>query len=119
MSAFVSRMAWRETRAAWRHFAYFFVCIALGVAALVGVDLFAANLERAIQREARSLMAADVELRTTRPLTSEAEDRKSTRLNSSHGYISYAVFCLKKKKRITMRQHSISRRERWRDRDPI
>ena len=73
MSAFVSRMAWRETRAAWRHFAYFFVCIALGVAALVGVGLFAANLERAIQREARSLMAADVELRTTRPLTSEAD----------------------------------------------
>src|SRR2546422_3034451 len=28
-----------------------------------------------------------------------AEDRKSTRLNSSHGYISYAVFCLKKKKK--------------------
>src|SRR2546422_10432869 len=27
-------------------------------------------------------------------------DRKSTRLNSSHGYISYAVFCLKKKKTI-------------------
>src|SRR2546422_5077769 len=28
-------------------------------------------------------------------------DRKSTRLNSSHGYISYAVFCLKKKKKLT------------------
>src|SRR2546429_6506016 len=28
-------------------------------------------------------------------------DRKSTRLNSSHGYISYAVFCLKKKKTTT------------------
>src|SRR2546422_1597115 len=28
-----------------------------------------------------------------------AADRKSTRLNSSHGYISYAVFCLKKKNR--------------------
>src|SRR2546429_2740203 len=28
----------------------------------------------------------------------QIEDRKSTRLNSSHGYISYAVFCLKKKK---------------------
>src|SRR3989449_5842773 len=27
-------------------------------------------------------------------------DRKSTRLNSSHGYISYAVFCLKKKKEV-------------------
>src|SRR2546422_5090792 len=30
-------------------------------------------------------------------------DRKSTRLNSSHGYISYAVFCLKKKKRLPER----------------
>src|SRR2546422_4370703 len=29
------------------------------------------------------------------------KDRKSTRLNSSHGYISYAVFCLKKKKKKT------------------
>src|SRR3989449_4312361 len=29
-----------------------------------------------------------------------ATDRKSTRLNSSHGYISYAVFCLKKKKTV-------------------
>src|SRR3989449_11164213 len=39
-------------------------------------------------------------------------DRKSTRLNSSHGYISYAVFCLKKKKqkkkiRRNMQQHCI------------
>src|SRR2546422_7843974 len=32
-------------------------------------------------------------------------DRKSTRLNSSHGYISYAVFCLKKKKHTT---HSLT-----------
>src|SRR2546429_1643976 len=30
-------------------------------------------------------------------------DRKSTRLNSSHGYISYAVFCLKKKNTISFR----------------
>src|SRR5687768_17621721 len=29
----------------------------------------------------------------------DLRDRKSTRLNSSHGYISYAVFCLKKKKK--------------------
>src|SRR2546429_3266392 len=31
-------------------------------------------------------------------VTPESVDRKSTRLNSSHGYISYAVFCLKNKK---------------------
>src|SRR2546422_5524054 len=34
---------------------------------------------------------------SARPFT--VSDRKSTRLNSSHGYISYAVFCLKKKKK--------------------
>src|SRR5256884_6732119 len=33
-----------------------------------------------------------------RSVGNAAADRKSTRLNSSHGYISYAVFCLKKKK---------------------
>src|SRR2546422_5988510 len=37
-------------------------------------------------------------------------DRKSTRLNSSHGYISYAVFCLKKKKKKerSKRDHTTS-----------
>src|SRR2546422_8168538 len=33
-------------------------------------------------------------------------DRKSTRLNSSHGYISYAVFCLKKKKQEKKDSHT-------------
>src|SRR2546426_8205263 len=35
-------------------------------------------------------------------------DRKSTRLNSSHLVISYAVFCLKKKKKNTKDQHSLT-----------
>src|SRR2546422_7639139 len=34
-----------------------------------------------------------------KPAVRRFQDRKSTRLNSSHGYISYAVFCLKKKKK--------------------
>src|SRR2546422_3946342 len=38
-------------------------------------------------------------LRGPRALKRWTTDRKSTRLNSSHGYISYAVFCLKKKKK--------------------
>src|SRR5687768_17894508 len=36
-------------------------------------------------------------------------DRKSTRLNSSHGYISYAVFCLKKKKTYHIKLPQLSR----------
>src|SRR2546422_8063234 len=47
-------------------------------------------------------------------------DRKSTRLNSSHGYISYAVFCLKKKNERLHEQEAVTTgsegriRERWR-----
>src|SRR6266542_5975572 len=36
---------------------------------------------------------------SARALAASSKDRKSTRLNSSHGSISYAVFCLKKKKK--------------------
>jgi putative ABC transport system permease protein len=64
----VLRMAWRETRGAWRHVVLFLTCIALGVAALVGVGSFAANLERTLGREARALMGGDLELRASRPL---------------------------------------------------
>src|SRR3989449_7678590 len=48
------------------------------------------------------LMAGDSDRRyaeSCMPVRRRA-DRKSTRLNSSHGYISYAVFCLKKKKEL-------------------
>src|SRR5436305_8775879 len=53
----------------------------------------------------------------------ELEDRKSTRLNSSHVRISYAVFCLKKKKTATGRQpsagpHPTTRRSRSSARPP-
>src|SRR2546429_1728439 len=41
-----------------------------------------------------------------RRLGDPTPDRKSTRLNSSHGYISYAVFCLKKKHRIHSKSKS-------------
>src|SRR2546422_6754073 len=48
----------------------------------------APSLERAAERR---------EVTSDR-IPANCADRKSTRLNSSHGYISYAVFCLKKKK---------------------
>src|SRR5258707_3828564 len=40
-----------------------------------------------------------------------SRDRKSTRLNSSHANISYAVFCLKKKKKNTLETHPIDYNE--------
>src|SRR2546429_5401537 len=51
-----------------------------------------------VQRSEWDSYASRVENNTT----GVGIDRKSTRLNSSHGYISYAVFCLKKKKRTSL-----------------
>src|SRR2546427_8870626 len=44
-------------------------------------------------------------------MTTTAEDRKSTRLNSSHSQISYAVFCLKKKKETTALARTLSQQD--------
>src|SRR2546422_5354106 len=49
-----------------------------------------------LQRRIESSLESD--RRFNPALKYGSRDRKSTRLNSSHGYISYAVFCLKKKK---------------------
>src|SRR2546422_2779548 len=57
-----------------------------------------AEMERTTEKVRQATQAA---VRRLADLgTTTEEDRKSTRLNSSHGYISYAVFCLKKKKRL-------------------
>src|SRR2546429_2799920 len=51
------------------------------------------------QREIESKsLSLNVDIARQMAQPRDLSDRKSTRLNSSHGYISYAVFCLKKKK---------------------
>src|SRR5947209_12748166 len=68
--------------------------------------LFRSHLDLAGQLRPQGARAARQELprvaraRPDRALPGD-QDRKSTRLNSSHANISYAVFCLKKKKKIT------------------
>src|SRR2546429_5727164 len=54
------------------------------------------------------LSSATDSMATSTATRAECGDRKSTRLNSSHGYISYAVFCLKKKKN-TIPQNAVKR----------
>src|SRR5258708_22906732 len=56
------------------------------------------------KRETLSAIARAVELLSVRQ---RAQDRKSTRLNSSHQIISYAVFCLKKKRNYSITLHLI------------
>src|SRR2546422_7935630 len=55
--------------------------------------------ETVLARDARVGASGGRVLITPRQFAAEIADRKSTRLNSSHGYISDAVFCLKKKKK--------------------
>ena len=73
MMWFMLKMAWRETRAAWRHFLYFLICISIGVGALVAVSLFGANVERAVTREARSLLGGDLEIQLPRSISSQGQ----------------------------------------------
>lgn len=68
---FPIRMAWREIRRSRRKFVFFLLCIAIGVAGLVGVKGFNANLQHALLKEARTLMAADMQMSLNRPPTDE------------------------------------------------
>src|SRR2546429_4293840 len=71
--------------------------------------LFRSNVrgDRHVRPGAQSLESRRlVKLRALCDVVLVKLDRKSTRLNSSHGYISYAVFCLKKKKKSKPRSHS-------------
>jgi putative ABC transport system permease protein len=63
---FVLRMAARETRASWRRLLFFFVCIAVGVAAIVALRSVIQSVREVIGGEARSLIAADVLIGTSR-----------------------------------------------------
>src|SRR5688572_1198438 len=71
---------------------------------LEGAKKMLATTNDAVRRDEIQIfidtMAARTELRPDVPVTRSGSDRKSTRLNSSHSQISYAVFCLKKKKKI-------------------
>src|SRR5512134_56868 len=73
LAPFEARLAWREGRGAGRHFAYLVACVALGVAALVAVASLGTSVEQTVARSARALMGGDVEIRSTRPLSAEAE----------------------------------------------
>src|SRR2546422_2945356 len=62
-------------------------------------DGFVAIAPDLLSRRGGTPASGDSARKLIAQLDTDTLDRKSTRLNSSHGYISYAVFCLKKKKK--------------------
>ncbi|GJL67823.1 MAG: glycosyl transferase family 1 [Nitrospirales bacterium] len=63
------KLAWREIHSAWSRFLFLFFCIALGVGAIVAVDLFAVNVEQVILGDTRALLGGDVELSWRRAIS--------------------------------------------------
>src|SRR3989449_7912403 len=72
----------------------------------LGVVMEKLGPRRAELLDMRNPGVGTVRMRFKIPARGLLGDRKSTRLNSSHGYISYAVFCLKKKKKHNTRPHT-------------
>jgi putative ABC transport system permease protein len=77
---FVLVMAARETRSSWRRLLFFFVCIAIGVAAIVALRSVIQNVRDVFSREAKSLIAADVLITTNREWTPKAREIIDRRL---------------------------------------
>ena len=62
--SFVLRMAARELRASWRRLLFFFVCVAVGVGAIVALRSIVQSVRAGLTREARTLLTADVVVQT-------------------------------------------------------
>ena len=77
---FVLRMAVRETRASLRRLFFFFICIAVGVAAIVALRSVIQSVRGVFGTEAKSLIAADVLIATNRDWTAEARATIDRRL---------------------------------------
>jgi len=76
----VLTMAVRETRASWRRLLFFFVCIAIGVAAIVALRSIIQSVRVVFGREAKALIAGDVLVSTTRAWTPAARQVIESRL---------------------------------------
>ena len=68
---FVLLMAWREIRSSWRRLVFFFVCVAIGVGAIVALRSMIQTVRNGLARESRALIAGDVAIGTNRPWSPE------------------------------------------------
>ena len=81
--SFVLLMALREIRASWRRLLFFFVCVAIGVGAIVALRSMIQTVRGGLTRESRSLIAADVAIGTNRPWTAEVRGDLEKRLGAA------------------------------------
>ena len=80
---FVARMVARELRASWRRLLFFFICVAIGVGAIVVLRSVIQSVRTGLMREARAIIAADVIIQTNRPWVPQVRERIERRLASA------------------------------------
>ena len=77
---FVVRMTVRELRSSWRRLVFFFVCVAIGVGAIVAMRSVIQSVRGGLVREARAMLAADVIVSTNRPWAPDVRRQIEERL---------------------------------------
>ena len=82
---FVLLTALRETRSAWKRLVFFFVCIAVGVGAIVALRSVIQSVRAVLTTEARTLIAADILLTTDRPWQAGTPERIAARVAAIAG----------------------------------
>jgi putative ABC transport system permease protein len=78
---FVARMVLRELRASWRRLLFFFICVAIGVGAIVALRSVIQSVRTGLMREARAIVGADVLISTNRPWVPDVRRRIEERLS--------------------------------------
>lgn len=95
LSGWVWKMAWRDSRSHRKKLLLFMASIILGTAALVSISSLGENLERAIEEQSKSLLGADMEIRSQQPFTPETIalfDSISTTRSSQVSFTSMILF---------------------------
>lgn len=77
---FVLLMAAREFRASWRRLLFFFVCVAIGVGAIVALRSIIQSVRGGLMGEARAMIAADAVIQSNRAWTSDVREALETRI---------------------------------------
>jgi putative ABC transport system permease protein len=77
---FIGLMALREIRASWRRLLFFFICVAIGVGAIVALRSLIQTVRTELAHQARALIAGDVSIRTDRPWTPDVRATLERRL---------------------------------------
>jgi putative ABC transport system permease protein len=68
-------MLWREIRGSWSRLGFFFLCVGIGVAAIIALRSVVQNVRATLTSEARSLIGADLLLQSTRPIEGDVRSR--------------------------------------------